>query len=82
MGGERGGRRGRRREDECEVPEAAIAKTMEALESHLRPYQDLLRRREQREHAATYCKGRLRNLPRRTIEPIANSSGINHETRL
>jgi hypothetical protein len=47
----------------------------ERLEDFIRPYLKLLARREQREHAALYIGGRLRQLPRRTVEPIATEHG-------
>ena len=47
----------------------------ERLETFLKPYLGLLARREQQEHAADYVNGRLRNLPRRTTEPIATERG-------
>jgi SRSO17 transposase len=45
------------------------------LETFLKPYLRLLTRREQQEHAAIYVNGRLRQLPRRTTEPIATERG-------
>jgi SRSO17 transposase len=47
----------------------------ERLERFLEPYLRLLARREQREHASIYVNGRLRQLPRRTTEPIATERG-------
>jgi SRSO17 transposase len=41
----------------------------------LKPYLKLLARKEQRGHAAVYIGGRLRQLPRRTVEPIAIEHG-------
>lgn len=43
----------------------------ERLEAFLRPYLKLFNRCEQEGHAAIYVNGRLRQLPRRTTEPIA-----------
>lgn len=43
----------------------------ERLEVFLKPYLKLFSRREQEGHAAIYINGRLRQLPRRTTEPIA-----------
>lgn len=47
----------------------------ERLETFLEPYLGLLTRREQQQHAAIYVNGRLRQLPRRTTEPIATERG-------
>lgn len=41
----------------------------------LKPYMKLLTRIEQCEHAEVYVNGRLRQLPRRTTEPIASERG-------
>ena len=54
--------------DEVEGIEARLA-------AFLKPYQKLLTRTEQRAHAEVYVEGRLRQLPRRTTEPIASERG-------
>lgn len=45
------------------------------LQLFLKPYLKLLGRSEQHEHAAMYVSGRMRQLPRRTSEPIATDAG-------
>jgi SRSO17 transposase len=45
------------------------------LATFLKPYKKLLTRVEQCEHAEVYVKGRLQQLPRRTVEPIATEHG-------
>ena len=45
------------------------------LATFLKPYQKLLTRAEQCEHAEVYVKGRLQQLPRQTVEPIATERG-------
>jgi len=60
---------------ETTLAAADIEGIEERLESFLKPYLKLLARREQREHAALYIGGRLRQLPRRTVEPIAIEHG-------
>lgn len=45
------------------------------LAQFLKPYLKLLARSEQYEHAEVYVAGRLRQLPRRTLEPIAAERG-------
>lgn len=45
------------------------------LAAFLKPYMKLLTRVEQCEHAEVYVSGRLRQLPRRTAEPIATERG-------
>lgn len=66
-------------EDECLFPSSSLIGLMHGLEEFLAPYMKVFCRREQREHASTYLDGRLRNLPRRTIEPIAVAAGRSHE---
>jgi hypothetical protein len=61
-------------EDECMFTFRALSETFQQLKQFLVPYAKAFVRREQREHAETYVRGRLRNLPRRTIEPIANAT--------
>jgi SRSO17 transposase len=47
----------------------------ERLAAFLKPYLKLLTRTEQCAHAEVYVNGRLRQLPRRTSEPIASERG-------
>jgi len=61
---------------ETELGEEAVAELVGEMTSFLDPFTSSLVRREQRAHVVRYFRGRFRNLPRRTIEPIANSSGI------
>jgi SRSO17 transposase len=60
---------------ETEVPVDDLAGMQERLDGFLTPYLKLFARAEQREHAAIYINGRLRQLPRRTLEPIATEHG-------
>lgn len=60
---------------ETEVAAGDLAGIQERLDAFLVPFQQLFPRAEHREHAAIYVNGRLRNLPRRTTEPIAIESG-------
>lgn len=53
----------------------ALAGIQERLDEFLIPFQRLFPRAEQRMHASVYVNGRLRNLPRRTTEPIAVEHG-------
>lgn len=66
-------------EDECLFPSSSLIGLMRGLEEFLAPYMKAFCRREQRENATAYLGGRLRNLPRRTIEPVANAAGRNPE---
>ena len=52
-----------------------LAGIQERLDDFLVPFQKLFPRAEHREHASIYVNGRLRNLPRRTTEPIAIERG-------
>ncbi len=56
-----------------------LSETFRELKEFLQPYMKVFCRREQRENAEAYLRGRLRNLPRRTIEPVAHAAGRNHE---
>ncbi len=64
-----------RSKSETEVAVDDLAGLEERLETFLNPYVALLTRREQQEHAVIYVNGRLRQLPRRTSEPIATERG-------
>jgi SRSO17 transposase len=64
-----------RSDAETEVAVDDVLGIEKQLESFLEPYLDLFPRREQQEHAALYVTGRLRELPRRTTEPIATERG-------
>lgn len=64
-----------RSDPETELAVDDIQGIGDRLETFLRPFLKLLPRREQREHAAIYVNGRLRQLPRRTSEPIAIDHG-------
>ena len=66
-------------EDECVFPSGSLIRLVRGLREFLEPYMKAFCRREQRENAAAYLNGRLRNLPRRTIEPVANAAGRNPE---
>ena len=64
-----------RSDSETELAVDVVEGIEERLEKFLKPFLRLLQRREQREHAAIYVNGRLRELPRRTTEPIATERG-------
>jgi len=64
-----------RSDSETELAVDDVQGIDERLEIFLQPYLGLLTRREQQEHAAIYVNGRLRQLPRRTTEPIATERG-------
>src|SRR6266487_5652643 len=64
-----------RPDSETELAVDVVEGIEERLESFLKPYLRLFTRREQREHASIYVNGRLRELPRRTTEPIATDRG-------
>ncbi len=59
---------------EWEVETSAMEGILERLGTFMKPFTKLFARREQSEHARTYVAGRLRPLPRRTIEPIATAN--------
>lgn len=60
---------------ETELAVEEVEGIEERLATFLKPYMKLLMRREQCEHAEVYVSGRLRQLPRRTTEPIASERG-------
>ena len=61
---------------ETDVAVDVVAGIEDRLEEFLKPFLKLFTRREQREHASVYVNGRLRELPRRTMEPIAIDRGL------
>jgi SRSO17 transposase len=64
-----------RRDAETELAAEEVQGVGERLAIFLKPYQKLMTRREQGEHAADYVHGRLQQMPRRTTEPIATERG-------
>lgn len=64
------------RELGCEVPPRVIAGLVERLAKFIEPFRRLFGRRENGEHAERYVKGRLMELPRRTMEPIARQAKV------
>jgi len=64
-----------RSRSETELAVEEVEGIEDRLAAFLEPYMKLLTRREQREHAEVYVGGRLRELPRRTTEPIASERG-------
>jgi SRSO17 transposase len=64
-----------RSDSETELAVDDVLGIEKQLEGFLKPYLGLLTRREQQAHAAMYVNGRLRQLPRRTTEPIATERG-------
>jgi SRSO17 transposase len=63
------------RRDECTIEPGTIARTMTRLASFFERYKRYFVRREQRENGEAYINGRFKNIPRRTIEPLANAAG-------
>jgi SRSO17 transposase len=64
------------RELGCEVAPRAIAGLVGRLAKFIEPFRRLFGRRENGEHAERYVKGRLTQLPRRTMEPIARQAKV------
>jgi SRSO17 transposase len=60
-------------------PSKSLINLVRGLKQFLEPYMKAFCRREQRENATAYLNGRFRNMPRRTIEPVANATGRNPE---
>lgn len=60
---------------ETELAVEEVEGIEDRLAGFLKPYMKLLTRTEQCEHAEVYVNGRLRQLPRRTTEPIASERG-------
>jgi SRSO17 transposase len=71
-------RRRSKPDDGCELAEEAIADTVAEVATFLDPFTTGLVRREQKNNVLRYVRGKLQNLPRRTIEPIAIAAGIDH----
>ena len=61
---------------ECEMDGDQIAELMDHLGLFMEPYLPLFGRRESKGHARMYVEGRLQQLGRRTLEPIANEHGV------
>lgn len=62
--------------DETRVEAKDVTETVGHMTEFLRPYLELLPRAEHRRLCPLYIEGRLRNMPRRTIEPIATENGL------
>jgi SRSO17 transposase len=61
---------------ETELAKEDVAGLLTEVSSFLKRYAGAFVRSEQRQHAAVYVKGRTRQLPRRTLEPIAHEEGL------
>jgi len=61
---------------ECNVNEKDIRDEVDRLVEFMQPYFPLFGRAESQGHGLTYVMGRMEQLNRRTIEPIANEHGI------
>lgn len=61
---------------ETELEESDVVTTLESMKAFLQPYLGLFSRVEQQRHCEVYVTGKLRNLPRRTLEPIATECGL------
>jgi SRSO17 transposase len=55
---------------------AVVTETVERMTEFLRPYAALFPRAEHGGHCHMYIEGRMRHLPRRTLEPIAVENGV------
>ena len=63
-----------RAETDLEVED--VTKAVGRMGTFLQPYLGLFARAEQGRHCQIYVEGKLRNLPRRTLEPIATEYGL------
>lgn len=61
--------------DECEVAPAIFDQVIPRLERFMKPFVALLERREQAEHAVTFVRGLLSDVPRKNAESIAYRFG-------
>ena len=61
---------------ESDVPASSVASLLPALDAFLQPYYGLFGRKELRGHARMYVVGRMLQLDRRTLEPIASAHGV------
>ena len=62
---------------ETELASEDVKETVGRMGTFLGPFLGLFTRVEQGRHCRTYVEGKLRNLPRRTLEPIATEYGQN-----
>lgn len=53
-----------------------IAALGPAFTAHCRSYAGCFPRRDTRQHLATYCRGLMSDLPRKSVEPIALAAGV------
>ena len=60
----------------CELTEAQLVPCLSNLKEFLEPFMASLVRTEQRRAFEVYVRGRLSNLERRTLEPIATAAGL------
>lgn len=65
-----------KRRTETELEAKNVTETVAQMERFLEPFLGLFARAEQRRHCRVYVEGKLRNLPRRTLEPIATEYGL------